>query len=987
MPNFLLTPRDLRDLLLLTEGERVGESVTGVRTLSGQGNNLFDDDAGAADTPFIRLTSAHYGGLINITDPQTGSVTAQNRAINPIFSGLDPRAISDIIGTHETNLARAANGSNVFFMAFGQYFDHGLDFIAKGGAGSVEIGGAGTSARSNNPADLTRASVIGFDANGIPIHVNKTSNFVDQNQAYGSNALVGILLREVDGNGGVGSSLSMGRPDPGNPGFNLLPTLRDLILDHWANDTVFVDGSFQSTFRTYYAGLVDANGAIDASMAKQIAGNFMGTGQALLLDTNPFINLLDHVVAGDGRVNENVSLTAMHTIWARNHNFHVDNLRAAGFAGTEEELFQAAKIINEAEYQRVIFTEFADVLLGGMRGTGSHGFDEYNPVADPSISHEFAAAAYRFGHSQVGQTLSILDANGNPTSVALFDAFLNPSNDPSVFTSPFSVLQSFGYNPQPGYAQMGAASILGGIIRQAAEEVDVNVVNAVRNDLVRQPADLFAFNVARGRDVGLGTLNQVRADLLASTSPYVREAVSFAGDLRPYTSWQDFQARNSLSNDEIAQFQAAYPDLVLTTPEEVAAFRAANPSIQLVNGNTVKGIDRVDLWVGGIAEAHINGGTVGQTFWVIIHEQLDRLQEADRFYYLDRLDDFDLYMNNIDADGVSFATIVERVTGLTNLGEDIFQVPWGVNSAPTVKRALADRSVSESAAFSFTLPNDAFDDADTDEGDVVTLSAKLADGSALPNWLSFNAETRTFSGTAPAGVTSAISVRVTATDTFNTSASDEFQLSVASAYNRISGTAAANRIDGTNGADSIQGLGGNDTLNGRNGNDLIDGGTGSDTLSGGDGRDQLLGGDNDDLLNGDGGDDRLTGGNGNDTLRGGSGADWLDGGAGADTLTGNAGADTFDFNALTDSRPGSRDTITDFNRADDMIDLTGIDANTSLAGDQAFFLIGNAAFSNQAGQLRYANGVLSGDVNGDGIADFEVRIQGNVALDVTDFWL
>ena len=181
---------------------------------------------------------------------------------------------------------------------------------------------------------------------------------------------------------------------------------------------------------------------------------------------------------------------------------------------------------------------------------------------------EFAAAAYRFGHSQVGQNLTIVDSDGTQRQITLFDAFLNPSNDPSVFTAPLNVLQSFGYNPQPGFAQLGAASILEESSVRRPEEVDVNIVNAVRNDLVRQPTDLFSFNVARGRDVGLGTLNQTRADLLASANPYVREAISYAGDLSPYTSWEDFQARNGLSDSLIDQFKIAYPDLVLTTPEE-----------------------------------------------------------------------------------------------------------------------------------------------------------------------------------------------------------------------------------------------------------------------------------------------------------------------------------------------------------------------------------------------------------------------------------
>ena len=101
MLNFTLTERDVADLLLLTEAEQIGENVTGVRTLSGTNNNLTVVSAGSADTAFIRLTNAHYGALIDITDPMSGAVIGQNRAINPLFSGLDPRAISDIIGAHE----------------------------------------------------------------------------------------------------------------------------------------------------------------------------------------------------------------------------------------------------------------------------------------------------------------------------------------------------------------------------------------------------------------------------------------------------------------------------------------------------------------------------------------------------------------------------------------------------------------------------------------------------------------------------------------------------------------------------------------------------------------------------------------------------------------------------------------------------------------------------------------------------------------------
>ena len=142
--------------------------------------------------------------------------------------------------------------------------------------------------------------------------------------------------------------------------------------------------------------------------------------------------------------------------------------------------------------------------------------------------------------------------------------------------------------------------------------------------------------------------------------------------MTPYASWEDFQARNNLSDTVIAQFKQAYPDLVLNSQAEIDAFVAANPDIELIDGNTVKGIDRVDFWLGGLAEAHINGGMVGQTFWVVLHEQFDRLQEADRFYYKDRLEAFDFYDAFID--GQEFSDIVARNTGLTDLDEHIFEV-------------------------------------------------------------------------------------------------------------------------------------------------------------------------------------------------------------------------------------------------------------------------------------------------------------------------
>ncbi|NBB14527.1 hypothetical protein GVN21_04030 [Caulobacter sp. SLTY] len=173
---------------------------------------------------------------------------------------------------------------------------------------------------------------------------------------------------------------------------------------------------------------------------------------------------------------------------------------------------------------------------------------------------------------------------------------------------------------------------------------------------------------------------------------------------------------------------------------------------------------------------------------------------------------------------------------------------------------------------------------------------------------------------------------------------------------------------------------------------ILTGGTGSDTFYGMGGGDDIRAGMGVDTLYGGDGVDKLYGEAGDDFLLGEAATDYLYGGAGADTQTGGAGADYFTLNALGDSGVGAglRDVITDFDSAD-FIDLRLIDANTGAGGDQAFSFIGNGAFTNVAGQLRYSfDGVdthVFGDVNGDGVADFEVLVNGSVALNAGDFLL
>ncbi|WP_292103897.1 M10 family metallopeptidase C-terminal domain-containing protein [Brevundimonas sp.] len=234
---------------------------------------------------------------------------------------------------------------------------------------------------------------------------------------------------------------------------------------------------------------------------------------------------------------------------------------------------------------------------------------------------------------------------------------------------------------------------------------------------------------------------------------------------------------------------------------------------------------------------------------------------------------------------------------------------------------------------------------------------------------------------------------------------------------------------------NLIGNAGHNVLIGNSGNNIIDGGAGIDTMAGGAGddiyyvdhvRDQVIerGGEGHDHvystvtfnmngqsledgtllgdrninLTGNAGHNVLTGNSGNNIIIGGGGVDTIDGGAGNDVLiggarrdylTGGAGSDRFVYTDVSDSSYADYDRIMDLSD-EDIIDLSGIDADTNTEGDQAFSLV--ESFTGQAGQitLTYNAGagftVLAADVNGDGLADMRIVLYGNHE-DFSNFWL
>jgi len=176
------------------------------------------------------------------------------------------------------------------------------------------------------------------------------------------------------------------------------------------------------------------------------------------------------------------------------------------------------------------------------------------------------------------------------------------------------------------------------------------------------------------------------------------------------------------------------------------------------------------------------------------------------------------------------------------------------------------------------------------------------------------------------------------------------------------------RIDGDGGRNFLRGYGGNDFLRGQAGDDTLQGDAGDDTLGGGDNADLLFGGAGDDVLYGGDGDDKI------------------DGGIGADKLFGGLGADRFLYATVSASTTAARDNIRDFVSGTDVIDLSAIDANSLVAGNQGFTIV--PGLFTAAGQLRFVtngtDGWLLGDVDGNGVADLNIQIDGLTVLGAGD---
>lgn len=482
------------------------------------------------------------------------------------------REISNAVAAQSVSIP-SASGVSSWFWQWGQFIDHDLDLTgAANPAEPFNIAVPAGDPHFATPEIHLDRSLFTLDGSGTRQQINEITAFIDGSNVYGSDS---VRADDLRANGGLGKL----RTSTASNGEILLP------------------------FNT--------GGLPNAMPGPAPAAAFF--------------------IAGDVRANEQIGLTATHTLFVREHNRLADELKsrldsadpllvsmrdtaiATMGNGIDDEgdfIYEAARKVVGAQIQKITYEEFVPVLLGPGALPAYSGYD---PSVDPGISNAFSTAAFRVGHTMLPD--SLLRSHGldisSAVSIALRDAFFNPQE----------------------IVDNGVDTLLIGMLLQPSQEVDTRIIDDVRNFLFGPPGaggfDLASLNIQRGRDHGLPSYNEYR-DLFG-----LARAVDFT---------------------DITGGDAAL----------AALFDS------LYSGD----IDAVDLWIGGLAETHVNGGMVGETFWHILADQFTRLRDGDRFAFLDRDEMAELLVLDPMFDNhTSLNYIIERNTHYTGMPESMFLSP------------------------------------------------------------------------------------------------------------------------------------------------------------------------------------------------------------------------------------------------------------------------------------------------------------------------
>jgi peroxidase len=560
---------------------------TGFRPITETGNNQANPTLGTAGTDLIRQSPDGYAD--GISAPSLAQDQSARAISNILNNQADPNNPSQDLNTVDQN------SLSDFGYAFGQFMDHDMDLTPDGGA-SFPI--AVASGDPIGPAALpfTRSQFdpsTGTSASNPRQQINAVTSFLDLSQVYGSDTATADALRSH-----VGGQM---KTSPGG----LLP---------YDNSTYFT--------------------AQQLAALNQSVGGMQNEGP---LPTSSLF------ATGDTRGNENLELTALQTLFVRNHNLIASELQQQHPGWSDDQLYQEARKINIAEYQSIIYNEWIPAVLGP---NALPAYTGYNSEVNPSIANEFSTVAFRFGHSLLsGQIerhnnsgLDITDVNSSGASINLAQDFF----DPNLLNASGAV------DPLTGHTASGIDAVLKGDADGDSQAMDTQAINEVRDLLFGNGGggqDLIARDIQRGRDNGLSDYNTMRE----------------AYGLPPVTSFAQIT-----SNVQVQQ-------------ELKEAYGSVN---------------NIDAFEGGLAEDHVKGSDVGPLFQRIMVDQFTRLRDGDRFFYLN--ESWSPSELKIFEQGNTLAKVIEANTDITNLQSDVFLFTASISGTLVKDQGHGDDRASSS---------------------------------------------------------------------------------------------------------------------------------------------------------------------------------------------------------------------------------------------------------------------------------------------------
>ncbi|WP_246002021.1 peroxidase family protein [Allorhizocola rhizosphaerae] len=348
-------------------------------------------------------------------------------------------------------------------------------------------------------------------------------------------------------------------------------------------------------------------------------------------------------VAGDVRANENIALTATHTLFAREHNRIVNLLPSTLSA---EDRFQIARRVVIAEQQYITYHEFLPAL-----GVHLAPYTGYRSNVDATLSNEFATVGYR-AHSMIHGEIE-LETEVARYSQATLDSFeaqgleLAIDGDDIEIAVPLNV--AF-FNPNL-VEQLQLGPLLQGIGLEAQYSNDEQIDNQLRSVLFQVPVpgnpecldgptlpecfrgvvDLGAIDIERGRDHGMPSYNQLRQAYGLSAKTSFTAITGEATDQFPAGSGID----NPNSLDFLQLFNFGGDPVELGSPEAESdptrGVRRATIAAKLraIYGN----VNNIDAFTGMIAEQHLPGADMGELQLAIWKREFERLRDGDRFFF------------------------------------------------------------------------------------------------------------------------------------------------------------------------------------------------------------------------------------------------------------------------------------------------------------------------------------------------------------------